>query len=115
MNTTTTGSLRSIVCRMVIAAVFALIAGCGGGHGGGPGAGHGPLSNKIVVASTGGLFAMNPDGSNVTHLPNTIDGDSNQDVTRDGTKVLFVRNITGGGYTMNADGSNLVHVTTGGG
>lgn len=76
------------------------------------GGGQGSLSGKILFRSNGGFYSMNPDGSSVTHLPNTTDTDFEADVSTDGTKIVFWRQGSNHFiYSMNADGSNLVQLT----
>ena len=80
---------------------------------GGGGGGAGTLSNKIVFAGAQGIYYMNPDGSNVVQIPNTMANDFYPDPSPDGMKIAFTRLNTSGIFTINADGTNLVNLTPG--
>jgi Tol biopolymer transport system component len=77
-----------------------------------------PDGTKIAYGRSGvGLFTMNPDGSGVTQIPNTVSGDSYPSWSPDGKQLAFTRN-TGGGhgdlFKINLDGSGLQQLTSNG-
>jgi len=72
-----------------------------------------PLTGRIVFTSdrTGNyeIYMMNADGSNITRLTYTSANEESPRFSRDGSKIVFVRN--GDIYVMNANGSNVTRLT----
>ncbi len=67
-----------------------------------------PDGNKIVFHSTYGIYIINVDGSNLTHLVDNTRVFSAQ-FSPDGTRILYMANFNI--FLINVDGSNLVQLT----
>ncbi len=67
-----------------------------------------PDGNKIIFHSTYGVYLINVDGSNVTHLVDNIRVYSAQ-FSPDGSKIVFTANNNI--FLINVDGSSLIQLT----
>jgi len=103
-----TGALRTSTALLLAVWIVAvvLLAACGGDS----------PEGRIVFMSerdvNRGLYAMNPDGSDVTKLTDLDEGDWTLDISSDGKRIaLFTyRDRSYGIYMMNADGSDVTKV-----
>jgi Tol biopolymer transport system component len=76
-------------------------------------------NNFAGAAPLGDIWAVDPDGGNLTQLTNTTEREDTPLWSPDGTKIYFKRcadtDCTGSDvWVMNADGSNVTQVTTSG-
>lgn len=72
-----------------------------------------PQGDKIAFKRSNGIYTMDPDGSNVTHLVNQSAGVGTGSLTYspDGTKLAWIRLGSGAVYTCNsADGSDVKQI-----
>src|SRR5437870_7090446 len=69
-----------------------------------------PGANGKIVFD--GIYTMNPDGTGVTQVPNTVGGE-NPVWSPDGTRIAFDRSDGSDFelFVINADGSGLTHLT----
>ena len=67
-----------------------------------------PDGSKIIIISTYGIYTINPDGTNITHLVDDTKIVSAQ-FTPDGKRILFNSNYNL--FLVNIDGSNLIQLT----
>ena len=82
--------------------------------------GNGDNNGRIVFTSGPGgsslydLYAMNPDGTGVTRLTNSLGLDTNGSLSPDGKRIVFASDRDDPRteiYVMNADGSGLTRLT----
>jgi TolB protein len=68
------------------------------------------LEGKIAFISTGNIYIINLDGSDLTQLTNFSIGAQEPVWSPDGKKIAFSATNDGGIYTINADGTNLTRI-----
>ena len=72
------------------------------------------VNGRIAFGSGDGeIYAMDPDGSNVTRLTRNFNVDGFPDWSQDGRRIAFVSNRDGNSeiYAMDDDGSNVARLT----
>lgn len=70
--------------------------------------------NRLTCSSCNhDIYSVNPDGSSLTNLTNTLSQEADPAASPDGTKIAFASNRDGNDeiYTMNSDGTNLIRLT----
>ncbi len=108
------------LCLIIVAVAvvgFSSLPGCGGGGGqadGGQGGDAIPDVRKIAFVSSGGIYVMNPDGTDRLLLTSHAMGDMDPFWSPDRQKIAFIRTRYGGNkevYVVNADGTGITRLT----